>query len=56
MERIRYKLQQKNKENLYPIAGGLDVAEIARGCQGFSGADLGALVKDAATNALKARF
>ena len=37
-----------------PLAQGLDVRGIAREyCQGFSGADLSALVRDAATNALK---
>ena len=37
-----------------PLAPGLDVRGIARDyCQGFSGADLSALVREAATNALK---
>lgn len=31
----------------------IDVEAIAEACEGFSGADLGALVKDAATHALK---
>lgn len=37
-----------------PLAEALDVRGIARDyCQGFSGADLNALVREAATNALK---
>ena len=37
-----------------PLADGLDVGAIARDhCHGFSGADLSALVREAATNALK---
>lgn len=37
-----------------PLAEGVDIQGIARDCcQGFSGADLNALVREAATNALK---
>ena len=36
-----------------PLAPGVDVGAIARQCEGFSGADLGALVKEAATLALR---
>ena len=39
-----------------PIADGLNVGAIAQDhCHGFSGADLSALVREAATNALKVR-
>ena len=36
-----------------PVAPNVDVQSIGRECEGFSGADLGALVKEAATIALK---
>ncbi len=37
-----------------PLADGVDIRRIARDhCHGFSGADLSALVREAATNAIK---
>jgi len=37
-----------------PLADGVDIRGIARDhCHGFSGADLSALVREAATNAIK---
>lgn len=39
-----------------PISEEVDIKEIARSCKYFSGADLGALVRDAATLALKVKI